>query len=89
MSTTLRVAVVGLGVGRSHLQAYAEIPDRFEVAAVCDLDADKARAVAAEFGVALHATALHELLAREDIDIVDLCTPPNTHRALIEQSLAA
>ena len=85
----LRVAVVGLGIGRGHLQGYAEIPDRYEVSAVCDLNADKARAVAAEFGVALHTTDLAELLARDDIDVVDLCTPPNTHRALIEQALAA
>ena len=89
MSARLRVAVVGLGVGKSHLQAYAEIVDRYEVAAVCELNADKARAVAAEFGVAFHTTDLAELLTREDIDVVDLCTPPNTHLALIEQTLAA
>ena len=54
MSAKLRVAVVGLGVGKGHLQAYAEIPDLFEVKAVCDLNADKARSTAAEFRVAWH-----------------------------------
>jgi predicted dehydrogenase len=85
----LRVAVVGLGVGRSHLQAYARIPELFEVQAVCDLNLDKLRASAAEFGVARQAAALPELLADPGIDVVDLCTPPNTHRGLIEQALAA
>ena len=85
----LRAAVVGLGVGRAHLQAYAEIPQLFEVRAVCDLNGDKARAAAAEFGVASHTTAFAELLADPTIDLVDLCTPPNSHRALIEQALAA
>ena len=85
----LRVAVVGLGVGRSHLQAYAELSDRFEIKAVCDLNADKARATAVEFGVAWHTSALAELLASPEVDMIDLCTPPNTHLGLIEQALAA
>ena len=89
MRTKLRVAVVGLGVGKGHLQAYAEIPDLFEVKAVCDLNADKARSTAAEFGVAWHTASLAELLASAEVDMIDLCTPPNTHRGLIEQALAA
>jgi predicted dehydrogenase len=89
MSTKLRVAVVGLGVGKSHLQGYAEIPHLFDVKAVCDLSDVKAAATAAEFGIERHTTALADLLASNDIDIVDLCTPPNTHCSLIEQSLAA
>ena len=89
MTRKLGVAVVGLGVGKSHLQAYAEIADLFDVKAVCDLSDVKAAATAAEFGVARHTTSLAELLARDEIDIVDLCTPPNTHCSLIEQVLAA
>ena len=89
MTRKLRVAIVGLGIGKSHLRAYAKVADRFEVRAVCDLDATKAAAVAAEFGVARHTTALRELLSGDDIDVIDICTPPNTHRVLIEQALAA
>ena len=89
MTRKLRVAVVGLGVGKGHLESYAMIPEHFEVAAVCDLDAAKAAAAAAAFGIARHTTQLSELLASGDIDIIDICTPPNTHLALIEQVLAA
>ncbi len=89
MSARLRVAVVGLGVGKGHLQAYAELPELFDVKSVCDLNADKARATAAEFNVGHHTTALAELLANTQIDLIDLCTPPNTHLGLIEQALAA
>ena len=89
MSAKLRVAVVGLGVGKGHLEAYAEIPDFFEVKAVCDLNADKARSTAVEFGVAWHTTSLADLLSSAEVDMIDLCTPPNTHRGLIEQALAA
>ena len=88
----LRVAVVGLGVGKGHLQAYAAIPELYDIAAVCDLDAAKASAAAAEFGVPWHTTQFSELLESAEqgkLDIVDICTPPYTHRALIEQALAA
>lgn len=89
MSKKLRVAVVGLGIGKGHLEAYAKIRDAFEVVAVCDLDAGKAAAAAADFGIPCHTTHLAELLASQSLDIVDICTPPYTHRVLIEQVLAA
>ena len=89
MSKKLRVAVVGLGVGKSHLQAYAKVAEQFEVKAVCDLDAAKASTAAGEFGVAWHTTQFNDLLASTELDIIDICTPPHTHRMLIEQALAA
>ena len=85
----LRVAVVGLGIGKGHLQAYIEVADRFEVKAVCDLDEDKAKATAAEFGVAWCTPRFSDLLASKELDLIDICTPPHTHRMLIEQALAA
>ncbi len=89
MTQKIGVAVVGLGIGKSHLQAFAKIADRFDVKAVCDLDAAKASAVAAQFGVARHDMAFAALLDQPDIDVIDICTPPNTHRGFIEQALAA
>lgn len=89
MAQKIRVAVVGLGVGKGHLQAYAALPDLYDIAAVCDLDAAKASAAAAEFGVPWHTTDFSALLASGRVDMVDICTPPNTHCALITQALAA
>jgi predicted dehydrogenase len=89
MTQKLRVALVGLGVGKSHLESYAKVKDRFDVVAVCDLDEAKARSVAAEFGIARSTPRLADLLAGNDVDIFDLCTPPHTHCSLIEQVLAA
>lgn len=89
MGKQLRVAVAGLGIGREHLEAYARLRDAFEVVAVCDLDAGKAAAVAADFGIPVHTSQLADLLASGRLDIVDICTPPHTHLALIEQVLAA
>ena len=51
MGETLKVAVVGCGIGRQHLDAYRSLPELFEVAAVCDVDEAKAREVAAAYGI--------------------------------------
>ncbi|MBN3803854.1 Gfo/Idh/MocA family oxidoreductase [Paraburkholderia sp. Ac-20336] len=89
MSKKLRVAVVGLGIGKAHLQGYAEVPELFDVVAVCDLDEAKAREAAAKFGVPHVTTDFASLLSGDKVDIIDICTPPHIHRELIEQTLAA
>lgn len=81
----LNVAVVGLGVGRGHLEGYQKLPGLYDVKAVCDLD--EARLAAS--GVAWTTTKLQDLLDSDQIDLIDLCTPPNTHLPLIRQVLAA
>ena len=85
----LRVAVVGVGIGRSHLRGYREVADRFDVVAVCDIDAERARLVAEEHGVSRVATDLAELVRIDDVDVVDLCTPPHLHFEQIQQVLGA
>ena len=92
MTAPLKVAVVGVGIGKSHLEAYAKLPREFEVVAVCDLDFEKATMVATQFGIKRAVPRIEDLfldgLVDNGLDIVDLCTPPFTHRALIEQVLS-
>jgi predicted dehydrogenase len=68
----LRVAVVGTGIGRSHLAGYRALPEMFEIAAVCDVDRDRGAAVAAEFGVSRVVTSLDELCREANLDVIDL-----------------
>ncbi len=85
----LRVAVVGLGIGQAHLKAYSELPDQYEIFAVCDLDASRAQTVAAEVGGARSLTSFDELLALDEVDVVDLCTPSFLHAQQAAAALAA
>jgi predicted dehydrogenase len=48
MKAPLRVAVVGAGIGRGHVEALREWPEHFDVRVVCDVDLERARAVAAD-----------------------------------------
>lgn len=85
----LRVAVVGLGIGREHLRAYRSLPERYELMAVCDLNAEKANIVGDEFNVPQRYTDLEQVLQRDDIDVVDICTPPGLHYRQITETIAA
>ena len=89
MGGTLKVAVVGCGIGRQHLDAYRSLPELFEVAAVCDVDETKAREVAAAYGIGRAVTDVAALCQEDDLDIVDLCTPPYLHAPQILQALDA
>jgi predicted dehydrogenase len=77
--TVRGVAVVGLGVGRAHLWAWKRLPAHFRVAAVCDHDAARLTATSERFPDAFAARDLDELVGRDDVDVVDLCTPPALH----------
>ncbi len=85
----LRVGVVGLGMGSQHIAAYQSLPDYFEVVAVCDLDPQKARETAQKFQIPAFHTSFSELCQRDDLAIIDLCTPPALHFSQIKAALAA
>ena len=87
MSRRLTVAVVGLGIGRSHLEAYAALPHLFEIKAICDLDTAKCQAAATAYGAPVTTSRFADLVAMHGLDIIDICTPPDTHYSLIEAAL--
>ncbi|HEX4904498.1 MAG TPA: Gfo/Idh/MocA family oxidoreductase, partial [Acidimicrobiales bacterium] len=73
--------------GTEHVRAMRRQPDRFQVRAVCDPDDARSGAVAERIGADVQS--LDEILRRDDVDVVALCTPPHLHREQIEQVLAA
>jgi predicted dehydrogenase len=82
----LNIGLVGYGfMGRTHSNAYKRVNDFFEVAyrpvlkAVCGRTADGATAFAEKWGYESIETDWRKLVARKDIDAIDICTPNNTH----------
>ena len=61
--------------------------ERFQVVAVSDLDEAKANESAARVGASV--VTFEEILQRDDVDIVDLCTPPSLHFDQISAALHA
>ena len=71
----LRVGIVGAGVIAQvmHLHYLAELADRFEVAAVCDIVGDSARACAGRYRIPAAFTDWRELI-RQPLDAVMILT---------------
>lgn len=76
----IRVGVIGLGIGKTHLQHYQAL-DGVEIAAVADVNARAAEALGARYGARAYADAL-EMMDSERLDAVSICTPPRAHSAL-------
>jgi len=69
----LGVAVIGTGFwGRNHARVFRELEET-ELLAVCDIDAERAKNVAEQFGVTPY-TSTGKMLKRKDIDAVSVCT---------------
>jgi 2-hydroxy-4-carboxymuconate semialdehyde hemiacetal dehydrogenase len=81
----MRIAVAGAGAfGIKHLDGLAEI-DGVTVTSIVSRRQEQAEEVARKYGVEQATTDLGEVLARDDVDAVILCTPTQMHAA---QSIA-
>ncbi|MDB6038718.1 MAG: putative dehydrogenase [Verrucomicrobiales bacterium] len=86
MKKPLRIGLVGYGfMGRTHSNAYRKVNNFFDLEyqpvlqAVCARDAAKAQAFADQWGYASIETDWRKLVERKDIDLIDICSPNNTH----------
>jgi predicted dehydrogenase len=83
----LRIGLIGCGLmGRTHTNGYKRIGDFFPeldyrpvLKAVCSRREDKVRTFADQWGYESIETDWKILIARDDIDAVDICTPNNMH----------
>lgn len=87
--TKLRVAIIGSGIAYLHAKGFRWLPDRYDVPVLCSLDEDRGRRVAAKFDIAEFSTDFDATINRDDIDVVDICSPPDLHFEMCRQALAA
>jgi predicted dehydrogenase len=93
----LRIALIGYGaIGRVHAMAYRDLPfhyglpaDRIVLAGVATSRPETARQAAAEIGCPVWTTDYRELLARPDVDLVDICVPNFAHAEIVQAAAAA
>ncbi len=96
MTKPLNVGMIGYGfMGKAHSNAYAnvnhffDLPYRPVLKAVCARSADKAKVFADTWGYESVETDWRRLLDRKDIDVIDICTPNNTHAEIAIAAAAA
>ena len=93
---TLSVGMVGYAfMGAAHSQAwrnaprYFDLPLQLRMSAVAGRDRAKVAAAAAQLGWESTETSWQALVARDDIDLVDVCTPGDTHAEIAIAALEA
>jgi predicted dehydrogenase len=86
MAKQLRIGMIGYGfMGRAHSNGYNRVKDFFDLEylpvlqAVAARDAGKAQAFADRWGYKRVETDWRKLVAADDIDAIDICTPNNLH----------
>lgn len=87
--TPLGIAILGCGqIADAHLGEIAKL-DSAKLVAVCDSRPELAEQAAARFGVPNQLSSLDELLDRDDVDVIHVCTPAHTHGSLTIRCLEA
>jgi len=97
MRKRLGVAIVGYGfIGRVHAYGYLNLPlfyqtlpAKVKLVGVCTAHIQTAKKAKDEVGFAVATTNYKDLLKRDDIDIIDCCTPNYLHKNLLIDSMRA
>jgi predicted dehydrogenase len=86
----VRVGVLGAGAWArgAHLPGYRRDP-RCRLVAIADPERDRAEAAAREFEIPHVSADSHAVIGRDDIDLIDVCTPSHTHFDLAWAALEA
>ena len=93
----LRIGLIGCGfMGRTHSNGYKRVGDFFPeleyrpvLKAVCSRSKEKVQAFAEQWGYESFETDWKVLIARDDIDAVDICAPNNMHAEIAIAAAAA
>jgi len=85
----VRVGVIGVGqIGKRHVDTYAKMAN-VELVAIADLNEPEAQRVAGVHNIANVYTDFRKLLARDDIQAVDVCLHNNYHMPVTVAALEA
>ncbi|SET31629.1 Gfo/Idh/MocA family protein [Nonomuraea wenchangensis] len=94
--TTIGVGMIGYAfMGRVHSQAWRSVGAFFDLpltprmAAICGRSKERTEAAAAQLGWAAAETDWRALIERDDVQIVDICTPGDSHAEIAVAALAA
>ena len=90
MTKPLNIGMIGYGfMGRAHSNAYRQVSQFYKreyrpvLKACCGRDEAKIKAFAENWGYESYETDWKKLVARKDIDVIDVGTPNNTHHAIV------
>lgn len=84
----IRVAILGAGIGREHLNAYRLLHNDFSVVLIVDQDENRAASLKDKDDF-LVSKDINDALQNPSIDIIDICLPPHMHVPVALKALAS
>ena len=85
----LKVALIGAGfIARVHIPSWKRI-NGVELVSVCDIIEERAKEYSKIYGIPKYYKDYKEMLEKEDIDIVDICTPTYNHAEIAVECMNA
>jgi predicted dehydrogenase len=97
MKETIGVGLIGYGyIGRVHAYAYQSLPYLYNpmpaairLVGVAAQSEGTVRLAAGQTGVSLAVQDYHQVIAREDVDLVDICVPNHLHKEIVLAAVQA
>lgn len=94
---TLRIGMIGFGsMGKTHAYAIAnlayyfpDLPFQARVVGLCTTSFERSANLCSQYQLGIPAHNFEELIARQDIDVIDICTPNTLHTDMVLRALEA
>jgi UDP-N-acetylglucosamine 3-dehydrogenase len=89
MRDKLKVGLVGCGgiASMRHIPSFMSLKNNVVLQAVCDKNESLARDIANKYHIPNSYSDFSLMVSKENLDVVDICTPPQTHASLAIQAL--
>ena len=79
----MKIGIIGCGgIAPVHIQVYQNLKN-VKVVGLCDLNLEKAKNLAAKFQIGKTFRDYGDMFEKEDLDLVDICTPVSTHARIV------
>jgi predicted dehydrogenase len=94
MKRKLNIAMIGHRfMGKAHSNAWRQVSRFFDLPVdpvmkvICGRDEAKVKSAADKYGWLEHATSWQQVVERNDIDVIDICTPGDLHMPIAVAAL--
>ena len=79
----MRIGIIGCGgIAPYHIRVYQKLKN-VEVASLCDLSLERAKKLGMQFKIPKIYGNYWDMFEKEDLDLVDICTPVSTHARIV------
>jgi predicted dehydrogenase len=85
----LKIGIIGCGYisTKWHIPGFQRLKKRADISAACDISQSLVASVAGRYSIPKTYSNVTEMLQKEKLDIVDICTPPQTHTSVTIEAM--